>query len=83
MEEVGELNYRAFWYFVNKKKYKKKKKTRLVRDDSGRIIRDDEEAIGEWKGYCERLFSPQSNASYDQAHKAWIEMQINDGRRSI
>ncbi len=52
-QEVGELNYRAFWYFVNKKKYKKKTKTRLVRDDTGRIIRYDEEAIGEWNGYCE------------------------------
>ncbi len=28
-------------------KFKKKRKTMLVRDDSGRIIRDDEEAIGE------------------------------------
>ncbi len=37
-EEVGEFNYGAFWHFVNKKIYNKKRQMRLVRNDTGRII---------------------------------------------
>jgi hypothetical protein len=76
-DRVGEMDNRVFWYFVNRRKPKKRKKAKPVRDDSGRLIVDEKEAIIEWEGYCKKLFTPQENDKFDEPHKTWIEDLVN------
>ena len=78
MEEITnmeQIEQTYFWHLVNKARNRSKSCINPI-EDNGQLLTDPGAICEAWKGYFQKLYSPEDKPHYDNEFKQYIEDQV-------
>ena len=74
----AEINHKDFWRLLKKSRNNTSAKVNTIRNQQGKVVYEINEILEVWRAHFDKLSTPKSCDSYDQAHFTHVTRRIKE-----